>query len=114
MSGPQELHVHFRHQSTNYDLHLVKGDKSDHSVEINGVTYSVLGDEEKLKKACEILNSVSLDSISNSQDLQGRLSLREDLSFSTEKRVFTQMTCHVFGYFIGANAGLNCCLPFIK
>ncbi|MCH9626370.1 MAG: hypothetical protein S4CHLAM123_15670 [Chlamydiales bacterium] len=85
MSGPQELHISFHQQDTDYDLTLVKGGKSDHSVKINGVTYAVLGNKEKLATACEILNSVSLNSISNSDDLKGRLAFREDISFPSQK-----------------------------
>lgn len=85
MSGPQELYINFRQQSTDYNLTLVKEGKSDYSVEINGVAYAVLGNKEKLATACEILNSVSLNSISNSDDLKGRLALRGDISFTTQK-----------------------------
>lgn len=85
MSGPEQLHISFRQLNVDYEIDLVKGGKSDYSVEINGVQYAVLGDQEKLTKACEILNSVSLDSISNSDDLKGRLTFREDISFPTQK-----------------------------
>lgn len=85
MSGPQELHISFRHLGADYDINLVKGEKSDHSVKINGVTYAVLCDKEKLDTACEILKSVSLDSISNVEDLNGRLSVLKDISFPTQK-----------------------------
>ena len=81
MSSPQELHVSFRHSGIDYNINLIKGEKSDHSVKINGGTYAVLGDKKKLDTACKILESVSLESISNSEDLQGRLSLVEDISF---------------------------------
>lgn len=85
MLGPQELSISFHQQGTDYDLTLVKGGKSDHTIEINGVTYAVLGNKEKLTTACEILNSVSLNSISNSDDLKGRLALRGDISFPSQK-----------------------------
>lgn len=85
MSGPQEFHFSFRQLDTDYDLTLVKGEKSDHCVEINGVVYAVLGNDEKLKAACEILNSVSLNSISSLDDLKGRLAFRGDISFPTIK-----------------------------
>lgn len=81
MSSPEELHVSFRHQGTDYNVDLIKGGKSDHSVEVNGVTYAVLGEREKLDTACKILNSATLDSISSSKDLIDRLSLLEDISF---------------------------------
>lgn len=81
MSSPQELHVSFRHGGTDYNINLIKCEKADYSVKINGVTYAVLGDNEKLDSACKILESASLESISNSEDLQGRLSLLEDISF---------------------------------
>ena len=86
MSSPQELHLSFRHLTTDYDIKLVKGGESAHSVEINGVRYAIMGNKEKLNpeklnKVCEILKSVSLVSISNSEDLRGRLSLRGDISF---------------------------------
>lgn len=86
MSSPQEMNISFKHLGTDYNIQLVKGEKSDHTVEINGVKYAVLGEKEKLDTACTILNSVSLESISNEEDLKGRLSLREDISFPhTEK-----------------------------
>lgn len=33
MYGPQELHISFRYLDTDYDINLMKGEKSDHSVE---------------------------------------------------------------------------------
>ncbi len=86
MNSSQDFHIIFSHQGTTYDLNLVKGEKSDHSVEINGVSYAVLGEKEKLDTACDILKSVSLNSISSSKDLQGRLSLRGDISFSQAQK----------------------------
>ncbi len=86
MSGPQEMHISFQHHGTDYNIDLVKGKPSDHSVEINGVTYAVLGEQEKLETACKILSSVSLDSITSEKDLQGRLSLLEDISFPQAKK----------------------------
>ena len=77
----QDFNIKFIHQDTVYNLNLVKGEKSNHSVEINGVSYAVLGEKDKLDTACEILKSLSLDSISSSEDLKGRLSLRGDISF---------------------------------
>lgn len=81
MSSPQELHLNFRHSGIDYSVDLIKGEESDHSVKINGVTYSVLGDKEKLGAACKILESVSLESIANTEDLLGRLSLLENPPF---------------------------------
>jgi hypothetical protein len=81
MSGPQEMHISFKHLGTDYNIDLVKEKPSAHSVKINGVAYAVLGDEKKLETACKILASVSLDSITNEKDLQGRLSHLEDISF---------------------------------
>lgn len=81
MSGPQEININFQHLGTDYNLHLVKGEKSDHTVKINGIKYAVLGDKEKLDAACLILNSVSLESVSNEEDLQERLSHRNDITF---------------------------------
>ena len=85
MSGPEQLHINFLQLNVDYDIDLVKGGKSDYSVKINGTTYAVLGDKEKLKTACEILNSVPLNLISNSEDLKGRLAFREDISFPAQK-----------------------------
>lgn len=82
MSSPNEFHINFGYKKTTYDLHLVKGEKSDHSVEINGTTYTVLGAKEKLQTACEILNSIPLDAITSSSDLQGRLSSLKGVSSS--------------------------------
>lgn len=79
----KDFHVNFNHEGINYNLNLVKGEKSVHSVSINGINYVVLGKEETLDKACEILNSISLDSITDSDDLKGRLSLIKE--FSVEK-----------------------------
>lgn len=81
MNTDQNLHVNFQYQGKKYDLSLVEGEKSEHTVQINGKTYTVLGEKEKLDTACEILNSTSLDSILDSEDLKDRLSLRGDLSF---------------------------------
>ena len=81
MSGPQEMHIRFQHLGTDYNIDLVKGKKADHSVEINGISYAVIGDQEKLETACKILASLSLDTVTNEKDLIGRLSLREDISF---------------------------------
>lgn len=80
MSGPQELNISFRHRDTDYNVDLVKGQKSDQCVEINGVSYAILGDKKRLEAACKILSSVSLDSISSSQDLAERLSLHKDVT----------------------------------
>lgn len=84
MSSPQELHISFRHLDTDYDINLIKGEKSDHSVEINGISYAVLGNKEKLDTACKILKSVLLDSISTVEDLKGSLSVLKDISFPTQ------------------------------
>lgn len=77
----KDFNIEFIHQNEIYDLNLVEGEESDHSVEINGVSYAVLGEKDKLDTACEILKSLSLDSISSSEDLKDRLSLRGDISF---------------------------------
>ena len=69
MFGPQEMNISFHHLGADYNIHLVRGGKSDHSVEISGVIYAVLGDKEKLDTACKILNSVFLDSISKDGEL---------------------------------------------
>ena len=87
MSVPERLQIGFSQFGTDYNLDLVKGEKSDFSVKINGVYYAVLGDKdkEKLKTACDILNSVSLDSISSSEDLKNKLSAQKDVSFPSQK-----------------------------
>lgn len=84
MSSPEQMNISFRQQSIDYHINLVQGKKSDHLVEINGITYAVLGDKDKLKTACEILNSVLLFNISNSEDLKKILSTRSDISFPIE------------------------------
>lgn len=81
MSSPQELHINFIHQAVDYDVKLVKDGKSDNSVKINGAVYAVLGDKGKLQAATEILNSLSLDSIANAEELKGKLALQRDISF---------------------------------
>ena len=52
MSSPQEMNINFHYLGADYNIHLIKGEKSDHSVVINGFTYAILGDEEKLDIAC--------------------------------------------------------------
>ena len=89
MSGPEEMHIRFQHLGTDYNIDLVKGKKADHSVEINGIAYAVLGDQEKLETACKILASVSLDAVTSEKDLLGRLSLREDISFPQAQKTDT-------------------------
>lgn len=88
MSVPEKMNISFRQQGIDYHINLVQGKQSDsdHTVEINGITYAVLGDKEKLETACKILASVSLDAITSEKDLQGRLSLREDISFPQAKK----------------------------
>jgi hypothetical protein len=97
MSSPDQLNIKFTRSNVEYDINLVKDKKSEYSVKINGISYAVLGDKQKLKTACEILNSVSLNSITNSEDLKGRLTLLEkntstswlaegDLTAATAKR----------------------------
>ena len=80
MTTPENLHVSFCHKGTDYNLDLIKGKKSDQTVQINGVTYTVLGDKEKLESACKILSSLQLDTVSSLQDLANILSLRGDFS----------------------------------
>jgi len=79
MSNPQELHISFRHLDTDYDINLVRDEKAEHSVEINGVSYAILGEKNKVNAAYEILNSVI--PVSSAEDLRGRLSLLQDISF---------------------------------
>lgn len=81
MSIPEQMNISFHREGTDYHINLVQGKQSDHTLEINGITYAVLGDKEKLETACKILASVSLDAITSEKDLQGRLSFREDISF---------------------------------
>lgn len=85
MTSPNQMNVSFRHLGTDYHINLVQGKKSDHTVEINGMTYAVLGDKDKLKTACEILNSIPLRDISNLEDLKGSLSKLNNLSFLFHK-----------------------------
>jgi hypothetical protein len=85
MSGPQSMHLRFHHQGADYDINLIKGKKSNHTVKIGGVTYAVLGKKGQLEAACAILRSVSLNSISSEEDLKGRLTARGDISFPTRK-----------------------------
>lgn len=86
MSAPQEMHIRFQHLGTDYNIDLVKGSPSEYSVKINGITYAVMGDQEKLEMACKILSSVSLESITNEQDLQGRLAVCGDISFPKSQK----------------------------
>ena len=81
MSLPEEFHLSFEHQGTHCNIDLVKGTPADHSVKINGINYVVIGDDGILSTACEILKSVSLNSISNLDDLKNRLSVRGNISF---------------------------------
>ena len=86
MSVPKELNINFQHLGTDYNINLIKGEKSDHNVQINGISYDVLGDKEKLNTACKILESVSLDSILSIEDLKKRLSIRGDISFPHKQK----------------------------
>lgn len=86
MYSPQILNVNFEYQGKEYNISLVEGEKSEHTVKINGKTYSVIGEKEKLDTACAILKSTSLDSILDSEDLKNRLSFRGDLSFPPVKK----------------------------
>ena len=87
MSGPQELNIIFRHKDTDYSINLVQGQKSDQCVQINGISYAVLGNKEKLETACKILSSVSLDSIASSQELAERMSLLEDVTLAQVRTI---------------------------
>lgn len=78
MSIPKEILISFQHLGTDYNLHLIRDKKADHSVEINGMTYAVLGDKEKLEMACKILKSVSLEALSSEEELKGRLSFQKE------------------------------------
>lgn len=83
MSSSNEIHVCFRYQDTDYDLSLVKGEKSEYSV--GG--YAVLGDKEKLKTACDILKKISLDSVGSEKNLKERLSALQGISFPVSQKV---------------------------
>ncbi|MBA2369787.1 MAG: serine hydrolase [Candidatus Protochlamydia sp.] len=87
MSGPNEFYTNFCYKDVTYNLHLVKGEKFDHSVQINGNMFAVLGSKEKLETACKILNSVLLDAITSSQDLEGRLSFLNGISFPSSAKI---------------------------
>ncbi len=80
------FHVDFSYLGKDYNLDLVAGNKSEHSIEINGISYTILGEKEKLSTACELLKSISLDSIQNSEDLKGRLASLKELSFPFAKK----------------------------
>ncbi len=85
MSVPDNFHVSFGYEGTAYDLNLVKGrnnEKSDYIIKINGITYSVLGDEDKLATACKILNSISFtkESPVTEEYLKEKLSALEDIT----------------------------------
>lgn len=68
-----DYNITFTHQDINYDIQLVKGQKSDTTVLINGVTYSVLTDKEQTNTVKQILSSISLESISSIKDLSNRM-----------------------------------------
>lgn len=85
MSIPKEMQISFQHLGTDYNLHLVRDKESEHSVEINGISYAVSGgDKEKLDMACKILKSVSLEALTSEEDLKGRLSFKKEMP-SSEK-----------------------------
>ncbi len=67
-----DFHVGFEYDHEKYEL--VKGEKSEHRVQINGVTYSILGPSEKMEEVSKTLNSISLASIFSTEDLKERLS----------------------------------------
>lgn len=85
MSSPRQLNIKFTQSNVSYDVSLIRDKKSEYSVKINGISYAVLGDKEKLKTACEILNSVPLNSITNNEDLKGRLAVLGNISFPVQK-----------------------------
>lgn len=84
MSSPLELRIRFSHLDTNYDIRLQRAKPSEHSIKMNGLNYTVLGDQDKVEAACKILNSLTLNDISNVNDLKGRLSQLKDISFPTQ------------------------------
>jgi hypothetical protein len=90
MSSSQDFNINFNYQGQTFSL--VKGEQSTHKVEINGVTYALLGDADKLEIAYQILNSVSLDSLESKEDLKKRLSVVKDLSFPTTGKMDTTGT----------------------
>lgn len=88
MSSPEQIDISFSKSGTDYHIKLVQGKKSDHSIEINGVSYDVLGEENRLKTACEILNSIpshDRNGILSSEDLKGKLSSLGNISFPSDK-----------------------------
>lgn len=72
---PQDFHLNFSYQDVNYDVKLVhtQDKESEYSVRINGISYALLGEEEKLPVAYSILNSIQLNSIKSEKDLSGRI-----------------------------------------
>jgi hypothetical protein len=73
MPMPNSFHLNFSYQGTDYDVDLKQGKKSKYQVEINGVKYAVLGKKENLKKATDILQSISLKDINSIASLEKRL-----------------------------------------
>lgn len=87
MFGPQELGIRFSYSGADYNLNLVRSnEKSPYSVVINGLSYAVLGEENKLSTACELLSSALKTPISNFEDLKERLSSQGDVPFEPANR----------------------------
>lgn len=85
--GYSDLHVSFQHKGVNYDIDLVQRSKSDQSVNIKGISYAVLGDSDQLATACEVLRSLSLETILSLEDLADRLSLSKDVVSASVKKI---------------------------
>jgi CubicO group peptidase (beta-lactamase class C family) len=73
MSSSQDYHINFVHQGSNYDINLIQSGISAHSVIINGMTYSVIATEQQLEVVNQILDSISLESLSSVEDLSKRI-----------------------------------------
>lgn len=67
------MSISFHHENENYKIQLVEGKKSDVSVTIHGVTYSVMAENEQLEIVKKIFSSISLDALSSIEELSERI-----------------------------------------
>ena len=73
--------VKFRYK--NEDFSLIPDAHSTHPFKINGVTYDVLGNSEKLDEVFDLLRSINFESIYSVTDLKDKLSTLESVSITS-------------------------------
>jgi CubicO group peptidase (beta-lactamase class C family) len=81
------LFIKFHHGNEDYKIQLVEGKKSDVSVVIHGVTYSVMAEHEQLEVVKNIFASIALDSLSSIEELSERIGSLKGISFAKSHAV---------------------------